>query len=119
MVQALGRPVTFVPHLVPLDRGLMATVHVRLRPGTAPEAVVEAFDRAYASAPFVRVTGTTLPEIKDVVHTNFCDIGWVFDADTGRLCVVSVIDNLVKGAAGQALQNANLMHGLDERAGLL
>jgi len=119
MVQALGRPVTFVPHLVPLDRGLMATVHVRLRPGTAPEAVTSAFNRAYASAPFVRVTGTTLPEIKDVVHTNFCDIGWIFDPDTGRLCVVSVIDNLVKGAAGQALQNANLMHGLDERAGLL
>jgi N-acetyl-gamma-glutamyl-phosphate reductase len=120
MVQALGgRSVTFVPHLVPLDRGLMATVHVRLTPGTAQADIAEAFARAYASAPFVRVTGTTLPEIKDVVHTNFCDIGWAFDADSGRLCVISVIDNLVKGAAGQALQNANLMFGIDERAGLL
>jgi len=120
MVQALGgRRVTFVPHLVPLDRGLMASVHVRLTPGTAAAAVAEAFAGAYASAPFVRVTGTTLPEIRDVVHTNFCDIGWAFDADTGRLCVISVIDNLVKGAAGQALQNANLMYGFDERTGLL
>jgi N-acetyl-gamma-glutamyl-phosphate reductase len=120
MEQALGgRRVTFVPHLVPLDRGLMATVHVRLTAGTAPGAVADAYARAYATAPFVRVTGTTLPEIKDVAHTNFCDLGWSFDADTGRLCVVSVIDNLVKGAAGQALQNANVMYGFDERAGLL
>jgi N-acetyl-gamma-glutamyl-phosphate reductase len=120
MEQALGgRSVTFVPHLVPLDRGLMATVHVRLTAGTTPGAVADAYARAYATAPFVRVTGTTLPEIKDVAHTNFCDLGWAFDADTGRLCVVSVIDNLVKGAAGQALQNANVMYGFDERAGLL
>lgn len=120
MVQALGgRSVTFVPHLVPLDRGLMATVHVRLKPGTSQAELTDAFARAYASAPFVRVTGSTLPEIKDVVHTNFCDIGWAFDAETDRLCVVSVIDNLVKGAAGQALQNANLMYDVDERAGLL
>ena len=69
-------------------------------------------------AGFVRLTGSALPEIKHVAHTNFCDIGWRVDA-SGRAIVVSVIDNLLKGAAGQAVQNLNVMLGLDERAGLL
>jgi N-acetyl-gamma-glutamyl-phosphate reductase len=60
-----------------------------------------------------------LPEIKHVVHTNFCDIGWKVDADGGRIVLVAVIDNLVKGAAGSALQNLNVLLGLDERTGLL
>ena len=118
MEQALGREVTFVPHLVPLDRGLMATVHTRLTPGTSAAAVASAFDRAYAAAPFVRVTGDALPEIKHVVWTNFCDVGWKFDPDGARICLVSVIDNLVKGAAGQAVQNFNVMYGLPETQGL-
>jgi N-acetyl-gamma-glutamyl-phosphate reductase len=110
--------VTFVPHLVPLDRGLMATVYARLVPGTSPSRVADAFARAYATAPFVRVTGEALPEIKHVAWTNFCDVGWKFDEDHGRICVVSVIDNLVKGAAGQAVQNFNVMFGLPETLGL-
>ena len=114
-----GRLVTFVPHLVTLDRGLMASVHARLRPGTTAAAVAGAFAQAYAAAPFVRLTGDQLPEIKHVAHTNFCDIGWRVDEAHGRLFAVSVIDNLVKGAAGQAIQNFNVMFGLDERAGLL
>lgn len=118
MEQALGRAVTFVPHLVPLDRGLMASVYVRLTPGTTAEAVAEAFEAAYASAPFVRLTGGDLPEIKHVVWSNFCDVGWKVDAAGGRALLVSVLDNLVKGAAGSAVQNFNVMCGLDETAGL-
>jgi N-acetyl-gamma-glutamyl-phosphate reductase len=118
MEQALGRRVTFVPHLVPLDRGILASVYARLRPGTTAADVTAAFERAYRTAPFVRLAGDALPEIKHVAHTNFCDLGWKVDEAGGRVFVVSVIDNLVKGAAGQAVQNFNVMHGFDERAGL-
>ncbi len=119
MEQALGRSVTFVPHLVPLDRGILASVYATLVPGATAIAVAAAFDRAYGSAPFVRLTGDALPEIKHVAHTNFCDIGWKVDESGRRVFVVSVIDNLGKGAAGQAVQNFNVMQGLDERTGLL
>jgi N-acetyl-gamma-glutamyl-phosphate reductase len=115
--QELGRPVTFVPHLVPLDRGILETIYARLRPGAGAREVGDRLAAAYESAPFVRLTGRELPEIKHVVHTNFCDIGWRVDA-SGRLVIVACLDNLMKGAAGQALQNFNLAFGLDERAGL-
>ena len=74
---------------------------------------------AYAKTPFVRLTGGTLPEIKHVAHTNFCDIGWKFEAATRRLVLVAVLDNLVKGAAGQGVQNFNVMYGFDQTTGLL
>jgi len=119
MEQALGQRVTFVPHLVPLDRGILSSIYARLVPGTTAEQVAEAFAAAYASAPFVRLTGAALPEIKHVAHTNFCDLGWKVDEAHGRVFIASAIDNLVKGAAGQAIQNCNLMFGFDERAGLL
>ena len=119
MEQALGRPVTFVPHLVPLDRGLLSSNYVRLTAGTTTAQIEGAFARAYGSAPFVRVTGTDLPEIKHVAWSNFCDIGWKVDEAGERALIVSVIDNLVKGAAGSAVQNFNVMYGLDETAGLL
>ena len=119
MEQALGQAVTFVPHLVPLDRGILSSMYARLVPGTTAAAVTSAFERVYADAPFVRMSGDTLPEIKHVAHTNFCDLGWKVDAATGRVFVVSVIDNLVKGAAGQAIQNFNVMYGFDQKAGLL
>ena len=67
---------------------------------------------------FVRLTGPDLPEIKHVAHTNFCDIGWKVDEDGRRIVLVAVLDNLVKGAAGQAVQNLNLMMGWDEAEGL-
>lgn len=119
MEQALGRPVTFVPHLVPLDRGILTTVYARLAPGVTARQIGAAFEAAYAGEPFVRITGTELPEIKHVAWSNFCDIGWAVDESTSRLVVVSVIDNLVKGAAGSAIQNFNVALGFDERAGLL
>jgi N-acetyl-gamma-glutamyl-phosphate reductase len=117
--QELATSVTFVPHLVPLDRGLLATIYGSLRPGTTETTVADALHNAYAAAPFVRLTGSELPEIKHVAYGNFCDIGWRVDEPTGRLVMVSVIDNLIKGAAGQAVQNLNILLGLDERAGLL
>jgi len=109
---------TFVPHLVPLDRGILSTIYLRVAAGTTEEMFAEVFERAYADAPFVRLVGSSLPEIKHVAHTNFCDIGWRVDP-SGRAVLVSVIDNLLKGASGQAVQNMNVMLGLDERTGLL
>ena len=119
MEQAVGRSVTFVPHLVPLDRGLLSSNYVRLVRGTTEAQVNAAFVEAYASAPFVRLTGSDLPEIKHVAWSNFCDIGWKVDEANGRAVVISVIDNLVKGAAGSAVQNFNVMCGIDQKAGLL
>ncbi len=116
--QELGVPVTFVPHLVPLDRGIFETIYARLRPGADEAAVAAVFARAYATSPFVRITGADLPEIKHVAHTNFCDIGWRVDRPGGQLVMTVCIDNLVKGAAGQAIQNFNVMFGFDETAGL-
>jgi len=116
--QGLGREVTFTPHLVPLDRGILSTIYVRVPAGTTESALGDVLTQAYAGETFVRLTGSALPEIKHVVHTNFCDIGWRVDA-SGRAILVSVIDNLVKGAAGQAIQNMNVMLGLEETLGLL
>jgi N-acetyl-gamma-glutamyl-phosphate reductase len=118
MEQQLGADVTFVPHLVPIDRGILETIYARVKPGTSAIEIEAAFTAAYAAAPFVRLTGDALPEVKHVAHTNFCDIGWKLDAASRRLVLVSCIDNLVKGAAGQAVQNFNVAFGLDETAGL-
>jgi N-acetyl-gamma-glutamyl-phosphate reductase len=116
--QGVGRPVTFTPHLVPIDRGILATIYVRVPRGTSEDTLAAVYDAAYAGAPFVRLTGPALPEIKQVAHTNFCDIGWRVDG-SGRAILVAVIDNLLKGASGQAVQNLNVMLGIDERTGLL
>jgi N-acetyl-gamma-glutamyl-phosphate reductase len=119
MAQGLDCEVTFTPHLVPLDRGLLSTMYARLIPGTTAAAVGDVLTGAHARSPFVRLTGDALPEIKHVAWTNFCDIGWRVDEASGRIIMVSAIDNLVKGAAGQAVQNFNLLLGADERTGLL
>jgi N-acetyl-gamma-glutamyl-phosphate reductase len=116
--QEVGHPVTFTPHLVPLDRGIFATIYVRVPAGTTEQTLGDVYQQAYADEPFIRLAGAALPEIKHVAHTNFCDIGWRVDA-SGRAIIVSVIDNLLKGASGQAVQNMNVMLGLDERTALL
>ena len=116
--QELGMPVTFVPHLVPLDRGIFETIYARLRPGVDAAAIGAALTRAYAESPFVRLTGQDLPEIKHVAYTNFCDIGWRVDRPGGQLVMAVCIDNLVKGAAGQAIQNFNVAFGFDEATAL-
>ena len=116
--QELGMPVTFVPHLVPIDRGILETIYARLRPGIGAREIGAALEAAYAASPFVRLTGSELPEIKHVAHTNFCDIGWRVNEPGGQLVIVTCIDNLVKGAAGQAIQNFNVAVGVEETVGL-
>jgi N-acetyl-gamma-glutamyl-phosphate reductase len=119
MEQELGADVTFVPHLVPLDRGILETIYVKVKSGTTAEQIADTYEAAYGAEPFVRLTGDALPEIKHVAWTNFCDIGWRLEPGGRRLVLVSCLDNLVKGAAGQALQNFNVACGFDERTALL
>ena len=116
--QEVGLPITFVPHLVPLDRGILETIYARLRPGVDNAAISRILEQAYGQSPFVRLTGADLPEIKHVAHTNFCDIGWRISPDGRQLVMVACIDNLVKGAAGQAIQNFNVAFGFPEATGL-
>ena len=116
--EGFGGPVTFTPHLLPIDRGILETIYVRVAPGTTEAQLGEVYQQAYGSETFVRLTAGALPAIKHVAHTNFCDIGWRVDP-AGRVVLVSVIDNLLKGASGQAVQNMNVMLGLEERLGLL
>jgi N-acetyl-gamma-glutamyl-phosphate reductase len=103
---------------VPIDRGILETIYARLRPGVGPGDVQRVLDAAYAGSAFVRQTGSDLPEIKHVAHTNFCDIGWRISPDGRQLVMVTCIDNLVKGAAGQAIQNFNVAFGFPEATGL-
>ncbi|MDX1510000.1 MAG: N-acetyl-gamma-glutamyl-phosphate reductase [Nitriliruptorales bacterium] len=118
----LGRdlgPVSFTPHLLPIARGLLATIHARLAAGVAAADVQDALASRYADEPFVTVLGPgTFPHTKAVSGSNACHVSAVVDPRTNRVVVTSAIDNLGKGAAGQALQNANLMLGLDEGLGL-
>jgi N-acetyl-gamma-glutamyl-phosphate reductase len=116
--QGFGGEVTFTPHLIPIVRGILSTIYVRVAPGTTEQAIGDIYEQVYRNAPFLRVVGSDLPEVKHVAHTNFCDIGWRIEP-SGRLVIVSVIDNLLKGASGQAVQNMNVMIGAPETAGLL
>jgi len=118
---AAGRAVrlTFAPHLVPLSRGMETTIYLEPPAGVTLGEVSGALREAYAGEPFVKVhPDGQLPGVREVAGTNLCRIGCTDDPQGGRLVVVSVIDNLVKGASGQALQNMNLMLGLTETAGL-
>jgi N-acetyl-gamma-glutamyl-phosphate reductase len=103
---------------VPLDRGILETIYVRLKPGVSGTDIERVLAHAYADSAFVRLTGSDLPEIKHVAYTNFCDIGWRIGPDGRQVVMVACIDNLVKGAAGQAIQNFNVAFGFDETAGL-
>jgi N-acetyl-gamma-glutamyl-phosphate reductase len=110
-----GIPVHFVPHLGPYDRGIVATVHVELAPDATAGDVRDAIERTYADAPFVRpLTGGQWPSVGAVERTNFCDIAWVVDEAAHHAVVCSAIDNLVKGASGQAVQAMNIRLGLPE-----
>jgi N-acetyl-gamma-glutamyl-phosphate reductase len=109
---------TFTPHLLPITRGLYVTCYVRVHDVPEEEALVARYRDFYSEAPFLRVTGSTPPEIRHVIGSNDCRIGVAVDRRARRVIAMAVIDNLVKGAAGQALQNMNLMLGLPETAGL-
>jgi len=111
--------VSFTPHLVPMIRGILSTVYLNLLDGVSPADVDRAFESFYRDSPFIRLCGTgDLPSTLQVRGSNYCDIGWRVDRRTGRLVVVAVIDNLTRGASGQAVCNMNLMSGLPEDAGL-
>ncbi|HEX7064470.1 MAG TPA: N-acetyl-gamma-glutamyl-phosphate reductase [Bacillales bacterium] len=114
-----AEPVTFSPHLVPMTRGIMATMYAKLTDAVTEEEVRKIFQDSYQQAPFVSVRkAEDFPETKQVYGSNQCDIGVSYDDRTGRIMIVSVIDNLMKGAAGQAVQNFNVMFGFEETAGL-
>ena len=111
--------VNFTPHLLPVDRGILTTVYARLSKKTDTSSVLNIYKKMYKDEPFVSVLEEgTFPNIKDVRGTNFCHIGIKVVPRTNTLIIVSVIDNLVKGASGQAVHNMNIMMGFDETAGL-
>ena len=111
--------ITFVPHLVPMSRGMLATVYVRPRPGVELATIADCLAHSYRQAPFIRLYAEgQIPDTRNVRGTNFVDIGFRMDPQNGMLILMSALDNLVKGAAGQAVQNMNLMFGVDETAGL-
>ena len=112
-----GLPVTFTPHLVPLDQGLLASCYVTPERGVTPEEVRELFRSAYDGEPFIELADEP-PGVRDVRDTNICRIHATVEPATGRVLVFAAIDNLWKGAAGQAVQDLNLMLGLDETEGL-
>lgn len=113
-----GRPVhvQFTPHLLPMNRGILATVYVK----GDPKLVHETLATAYATEPFLKVLPFgALPSTRDIAGSNYCHIGVIGDRIPGRAVVIAVLDNLTKGSSGQAIQNANLMLGLPETQGLL
>ncbi|MBH9968599.1 N-acetyl-gamma-glutamyl-phosphate reductase [[Bacillus] enclensis] len=112
-------PITFSTHLIPMTRGIMATVYCDLQKEKTTGELHEEYLRFYSGSPFVRIRPIgEYPGTKEVFGTNFCDIAIKADSRTGRVTIVSVIDNLIKGAAGQAVQNMNLLFGHEETAGL-
>jgi len=118
---AAGEPVqiTFVPHLVPITRGMLTTIYADLSQDVSEADIRECLESYYKNHHFVRICKEgTFPDVSNVKTTNFCDIGLKVDARNNRLVLVSAIDNLVKGAAGQAVQNMNLMMGINEKTGL-
>jgi N-acetyl-gamma-glutamyl-phosphate reductase len=110
--------VQFTPHLVPMPRGLMVTIYCKLKQQTGIEKIKQLFDEYYKGCQFIRINAHARPTTKAVVGTNYCDISLTLDMRTGYLVVISTIDNLLKGASGQAVQNMNLMYGLSEHVGL-
>lgn len=109
--------VLFAPHIIPIRRGILSTIYMKPKKKVSQKEINDIYTNFYKDEFFVRFTGETLPQVKDVVYTNFCDIAVkIIDEN---IVAVSVIDNLVKGAAGQAVQNMNIMCGFDEREGLI
>jgi N-acetyl-gamma-glutamyl-phosphate reductase len=111
--------VSFTPHLVPIDRGILSTLYAQLNGLYTTEQILNLYDEFYDGEGFVRILPEgDFPSTRHVQGSNFCDIGLTVDQRTGRVVVVSVIDNLVKGASGQAVQNMNIMNGFPENMGL-
>jgi N-acetyl-gamma-glutamyl-phosphate reductase len=123
MLEQLGLTsdqIQFTPHLLPIPRGILSTIYVRLAERAEPEQIEACLRSFYATSPMVRIHATpNLPQIQHVVRTNYCDIGFELAPDGKRLVLVSCLDNLLKGASGQAVQNMNVMCGWKETEGLL
>ncbi|KEK26069.1 N-acetyl-gamma-glutamyl-phosphate reductase [Bacillus gaemokensis] len=114
-----ARPITFSTHLIPVSRGILVTLYAKAKQEVQVQKLQNLYKETYYDSPFVRIRSKgEFPSPKEVRASNYCDIGVTYDERTGRITVVSVIDNMMKGAAGQAIQNANLLAGLDETAGL-
>jgi N-acetyl-gamma-glutamyl-phosphate reductase len=111
--------VTFVPHLLPMTRGIYSSIYARLKRNIDHEELSSLYRKYYEGASFIRFDSSGIPEIKNVNYTNYCDIGFRIDERNRTLILLSVIDNLIKGAAGQAVQNMNIMLGFNETEGLL
>ena len=112
--------ITFTPHLLPIPRGILSTIYVHLKQPMSSAQIESVYRGFYQGKKFVRVFQTPkLPEIQFSLHTNYCDLGFCLAPDGRRLVIVSCEDNLIKGAAGQAVQNMNLMWGFSEEEGLL
>ncbi len=111
--------ISFTPHLLPISRGILSTVYAQLQPGIHQADISQLYEKMYAQEPFVRILPeNNFPATQYVRGSNFCDIGFKIDTRTDRIIILSTIDNIVKGAAGQAVQNMNLMCGFAETAGL-
>ena len=108
---------TFTPHLIPISRGIFSTITAQLAETASREELLELYRTHYSREPYVRVV-EGVPEIRNVRQTNFCDIGLTVEERTGRLLLFSTLDNMVKGAAGQAVQNMNIMFGFPEERSL-
>jgi N-acetyl-gamma-glutamyl-phosphate reductase len=119
-LELTAEDILFTPHLLPIPRGILSTIYLRLKQPSSGEQVQQCLDRFYAASPMVRIHRTPdLPQIQHVVRTNYCDLGFELAPDGRRLIMVSCLDNLLKGASGQAVQNMNLMCGWKEEEGLL
>lgn len=117
--EQLGALINFTPHLVPMNRGILTTSYASLKKDVDYDHVKKVYEKYYKDEYFLRLTKEgVLPETKWVKGSNFCDIGFKIDKRTNRIIVVGAIDNMIKGAAGQAVQNMNIMFGLDEKTGL-
>ncbi|MEA1935201.1 MAG: N-acetyl-gamma-glutamyl-phosphate reductase [Thermodesulfobacteriota bacterium] len=111
--------ISFVPHLVPMNRGILNTIYAELRERVSTSDLIDLYKEFYSGEEFVRIyKAGTFPAVSSVRGSNYCDIGITVDGGTGRVIIVSAVDNLIKGAAGQAIQNMNLMCGLSENSGL-
>jgi N-acetyl-gamma-glutamyl-phosphate reductase len=111
--------ISFTPHLLPVSRGILSTMYGTLRKEVTPADMIDLYRSFYEGKPFVRICKEgTLPDISSVRGSNYCDVGLIVDGRTRRVIVVSAIDNLIKGASGQAIQNMNLMYGFNEITGL-
>jgi len=112
--------IQFTPHLLPIPRGILSTIYLRLAEPATPQTIESIFSDFYRTSPLVRLRGSgRLPQVQYVVKTNYCDLGFELEPNGSRLVLVSCLDNLLKGAAGQAVQNMNVMCGWNEAEGLL